>query len=97
MALQHQNHLNWDQAAGLPPYHTSSDSPLGALVPDAVQECDQVAVIYDPAQGAPKITVQTAAACVQTVLADGIAVAVIASASAPALSPEDVLLVARAI
>lgn len=90
------NQLSWDKAAGMPPSHIASDAPLGALVPAPDQACDQVAVVYDKLQGPPEITVRKAANCVQTVLADGVAVAVIASASAPMLTPEDVLLVERA-
>lgn len=88
--------LSWDRATGMPPSHVATDAPLGALVPNSEQDCDQVAVVYDRLQGPPEITVSKAADCVQTILANGVAVAVIASASAPALSPEDVLLVERA-
>lgn len=90
------NQLNWTEATGMPGHDNATDAPMCALVPNPVQECDQVAIVYDKHQGPPEITVNKVSGFVQTVLANGIAVAVIASASAPLLTPDDVLLVERA-
>ncbi|MEH6673190.1 MULTISPECIES: hypothetical protein [unclassified Sulfitobacter] len=64
---------------------------------DTQQKCDQIAVVYDKGQMPPRITVKQVSGSVHTVLADGIAVAVVASASRPTLNPDDVLLVERSV
>ena len=64
---------------------------------DIEQKCDQIAVVYDKGQTPPRITVKQVSGSVHTVLADGIAVAVVASASRPTLNPDDVLLVERSV
>jgi hypothetical protein len=45
----------------------------------------------------PRITVKQVSGSVHTVLADGIAVVVVASASRPTLNPDDVLLIERSV
>lgn len=89
-------HLKWDEAKGLLPL-ADSEAPLpqGALVPDVLQNEDQIAVVYDKGQHPPEITINRVSRSVQTVLADGVAVAVVARAMGPALLAEDVLLVER--
>ncbi len=95
---RHMGHLCWDRATGMPSEHTRpSTAPQGALVPDNLRDCDQVAVVYNKGETPPEITIRDVSGSVQTVLADGVAVAVIASAAGRALSPDDVLLVERAI
>lgn len=90
--------LRWDCATGLTPAKTSEiPGPQGALVPDTLHDCDQIAVVYDKGQTPPRITVKQVSGSVHTVLADGIAVAVVASASRPTLNPDDVLLVERSV
>ncbi|MFK7835095.1 MAG: hypothetical protein AB8B60_02635 [Sulfitobacter sp.] len=90
--------LNWDRAAGMPSCSSLPEAaPQGALVPDNIMDRDQVAVVYNKGETPPEITIRAISGSVQTVLADGIAVAVIASASGPALSADDVLLVERAL
>ena len=71
--------------------------PQGALVPDSMRDNDQIAVIYDKGQTPPEITIHAVSGNVYTVMADGVAVAVVASATGPAPSKEDVLLVERTI
>jgi hypothetical protein len=84
---------DWHTARGLMP-RAQEPGPQGALVPDEQQEQDQIAVVYDRGNP-PKITIRQVSGTVHTVLADGVAVAVIASASGPAPTAADVLLVER--
>lgn len=90
--------LQWDNATSL----TSKSAlkhhcPQGSLVPDTLQNCDQIAVVYNKGQTPPHITVMQVSGSVHTVLADGIAVAVVASASRPTLNPDEVLLIERSV
>lgn len=90
------SHLCWDQVTGIPVLgDLKKGDREGALVPDISQMRDQVAVVYNKGETPPEITISDVSGSVQTVLADGIAVAVIATADGPALSAEDVLLVER--
>ncbi|MEP5732582.1 MAG: hypothetical protein ABJL67_24790 [Sulfitobacter sp.] len=90
--------LSWDRAAGMPTSSVTKDTtPQGALVPDNIKDCDQVAVVYNKGETPPEITINDVSGSVQTVLANGVAVAVIAKASGPALQVDDVLLVERAL
>lgn len=88
--------LRWDCATGLTPAKASeAPGPHGALVPDTLHDCDQIAVVYDKGQTPPRITIARVSSSVHTVLADGIAVAVVARANGPAPSASDVILVER--
>jgi hypothetical protein len=88
--------LRWDCATGLTPAKPSEiPGPQGALVPDTLHDCDQIAVVYDKGQTPPRITIAQVSNSVHTVLADGVAVAVVARANGPAPSASDVLLVER--
>lgn len=90
--------LQWEHATGLAPRGAACEtSPQGALVPNRRHNCDQIAVVYDKGQMPPKITIAQVSGSVHTVMADGIAVAVVARASGPAPSVEDVILVERTI
>lgn len=90
--------LQWDNATSLTSKDTLDETlPQGALVPDTLHNCDQIAVVYSKGKAPPRITVMRVSGSVHTVLADGIAVAVIASASRPTLNPDDVLLVERSV
>ncbi|MEM7521305.1 MAG: hypothetical protein AAF307_09730 [Pseudomonadota bacterium] len=91
------HHLAWDKAAGMPPAHVGVQAPQGALVPSPDAARDHVAVVYERRLGPPEITVKNPGACVQTVLADGMPIAIIASASAPSITAADVLLVERVL
>lgn len=88
--------LCWEKATAMmsTPY-LPDQKPECALVHNTNHDCDQVAVVYDKGQRPPQITIREVSGSVHTVLADGIAVAVIARASGPALCAEDVLLVER--
>jgi hypothetical protein len=90
----HQNRYRWEGATGLSA-SARERAPQGALVPDTAEDCDQVAVVYNRGETPPEITVEGSAGSVQTVRANGIAVAVIARAFGPAIRADDVLLVER--
>tara|TARA_R110002072_G_scaffold847_29_gene6861 strand:- start:342 stop:641 length:300 start_codon:yes stop_codon:yes gene_type:complete len=88
--------FRWENAASLSPMGATAErSPQGALVPDMLHDCDQIAVVYDKGQTPPEITIRQVSGSVHTVLADGVAIVVVARASGPAPSAEDVLLVER--
>ena len=88
--------LRWDTATAVYPMNdATAPCPQGLLVPDATQKCDHVAVVVDKGQNPPEITIKQVSGTVHTVLADGVAVAVVARATGPAPSVEDVLLVER--
>ncbi|MCX7559497.1 hypothetical protein OS190_07925 [Sulfitobacter sp. F26204] len=90
--------LQWDAATGLM-HNSQSDigEPQGAFIPDTNHNRDHVAVVYPKGQNPPEITIRKVSGSVHTVLADGVAVAVIARADGPAVSADDVLLVERHI
>lgn len=73
----------------------SVPGPEGALLHDDDAEQDRVAVVYDHGETPPCITVTDAGSGVQTVLANGVAVAVVARAEGPKITADDVLLVER--
>tara|TARA_R110002072_G_scaffold261831_7_gene420617 strand:- start:1289 stop:1639 length:351 start_codon:yes stop_codon:yes gene_type:complete len=88
--------LRWDCAAGMTGASARGmTGPQGALVPDTLHDCDQIAVVYDKGQRPPEITIARVSGTVHTVLADGVAVAVVARANGPAPSVADILLVER--
>lgn len=88
--------FRWENAASLMSVGAVSEhAPQGALVPDTLHDCDQIAVVYDKGQTPPEITIRQVSGYVHTVLADGVAVAVVARTSGPAPAAEDVLLVER--
>lgn len=96
--VRSENGLCWDQITGMmaaPGYHVPC--PQGILVPDAITNRDKVAVVYDKGNPPPEITIKMISGSVTSVLADGVAVAVVARAAGPALSAEDVLLVERTL
>lgn len=73
----------------------ASDVPQGALISSAELGQDKIAVVYDHGEQPPEITVEQTAVEIQTILADGIAVAIIACARGPSVSADDVVLVER--
>ncbi len=86
----------WQAAKGLFPGGGCVEKGLhGALIPAAKQENDHIAVVYDKGETPPKITIQEVSGTVHTVLANGVAIAVVARATGPAPSVNDVLLVER--
>jgi len=82
-------------ARRLPLSHAWSTGPEGALIADDHDDESKIAVIYDRGETPPTITIKQTAGQVQTVLANGVAVAVIACASGPSLTSKDVVLVER--
>lgn len=88
----------WSQAKSLmPPQAHCERGPKGALVPDAYGETDHIAVVYDKGDTPPEITIKQISGSVHTVLANGIAVAVVARSNGTAPSVSDVLLVERRV
>ena len=88
----------WQRATGLLSATRPHQKGLqGALVPGGHDGCDHVAVVYDTGDAPPEITIRQVSGTVHQVLADGIAVAIIAQAAGRAPDPEDVLLVERCV
>ncbi len=88
----------WSQAKSLMPLTAKSETGLtGALVPDQSGDDDHIAVVYDKGETPPEITIKQVSHSVHTVLANGIAVAVIARATGKAPTASDVLLVERSV
>ena len=67
------------------------------LVTQRNEKEDRVAVVYEKGEAPPEITIHAVSGSVHTVLANGIAVAVVARASGPAVSADDVLLVEQSL
>lgn len=94
--MGHHRQYDWQGASGLLPATRANETGLQcALVPDVRDEVDHVAVVYDKGQTPPRITVESVSGSVHKVLADGIAVAVVARSNGIAPSASDVLLVER--
>jgi len=88
----------WSKAKSLLPSNAHYERGLtGALIPDAEGQTDHVAVVYDEGETPPEITINKVSGSVHTVLANGVAVAVIASANSKAPRVADVLLVERQV
>ncbi|MEM6941397.1 MAG: hypothetical protein AAF943_07400 [Pseudomonadota bacterium] len=86
----------WEAATGLAPITLDNgQTPQGMLLAEPGEKRDRIAVVYDHAEKPPEITVQDISNTVRTVLANGVAVAIVACATGPALTPDDVLLVAQ--
>ncbi|MEH6644266.1 hypothetical protein [Sulfitobacter sp.] len=94
--LDTTTHYEWAKAKSLLPSKAHCERGLkGALIPDARGETDHIAVVYDEGEAPPEITINKVSVSVHTVLANGVAVAVIASANGKAPNVSDVLLVER--
>ncbi|MDC0136878.1 hypothetical protein OAI26_09635 [Sulfitobacter sp.] len=88
----------WSQAKSLMPVKAQCERGLqGALIPDSRGEKDHIAVVYDKGNTPPTITIKQVSGTVHTVLADGIAVAVVARSSGEAPTAADVILVERGV
>jgi len=88
----------WSEAKSLMPLAAEFETgPQGALVPDCKGGTDHIAVVYDEGDTPPEITIAHVSGTVHTVLANGIAVAVVARATGDAPTPSDVLLVKRRV
>ncbi|WP_282061969.1 hypothetical protein [Roseobacter litoralis] len=75
---------------------TPPPGPEGAVI-ETGRGADhgRIAVYYDHVDKPPEITISRSTWPVQTVLADGVAVAIVAGANEPELHKEDVVLIAR--
>ncbi|MBB3993804.1 hypothetical protein GGR95_001435 [Sulfitobacter undariae] len=88
----------WSEAKSLmPPQAQCEKGPKGALVPDTDGASDHIAVVYDKGDMPPEITIKQVSGSVHTVLANGIAVAVVARKNGKAPTVSDVLLVERRV
>ena len=83
------------QAQYMPVSAHSAQEPEGALLQDAEDAADTIAVVYTKGQTPPEITISHVSDTLQMVLADGVAVAIVASHYGARLKPQDVLLVER--
>lgn len=88
----------WSKAKSLLPSKAYCERGLkGALIPDAKGEIDHIAVVYDEGETPPEITIKEISGSVHTVMANGIAVAVVANAHGKVPNVSDVVLVERRI
>ncbi len=88
----------WSQAKSLMPAQAHCErGPKGALIPDAHGEADHIAVVYDKGDTPPEITIKQVSSSVHTVLANGIAVAVVARLNGTAPRVSDVILMERRV
>jgi hypothetical protein len=94
--MPQQNRLPNDGLARQMPMGLAAVSgPQGALVSDEENGGKRIAVVYDHGDPPPEITISQTAGNIQTVLANGVAVAIVACADGPDLSADDVILVER--
>ena len=82
-------------ARHIPMIANACTNPEGVVIADDEADAGQIAVIYNRGDAPPEITITDTAGIVQTVLADGVAVAVVARADGPRLTRDDVLLIER--
>lgn len=92
---QPHNERNDGHTRQMPLGLDASDAPQGALISSDALGQDKIAVVYDHGDQPPTITVEQTAGQIQTILADGVAVAIVASAQGTKMSAEDVVLVER--
>ena len=71
--------------------------PDGALISGNPADTGRITIAYNHGEIPPEITICDAGSHAQTVMANGVAVAVVARADGPNLSAHDVLLVERFI
>ena len=88
-------HAGSGLARNMPVAKTWESGPEGALIQYEDDSEDKIAVVYDKGDNPPEITVSIQDNYVQTVRANGIAVAVIACVGGPQLTAADILLVER--
>jgi hypothetical protein len=94
--FQRQPHVTSDMLSAMIPVHGAPMSePEGVFVPTSGDHSCKVAVIYARGRTPPTITILSDIKGIQTVCADGVAVAVVASSEGPDLSPDDVMLIER--
>ena len=74
-----------------------SGCPEGVIIPNAIEEEGTIAVVYDSRDVPPEITITVTEERIQTVLADGVAVAIVACSDGPYLKADDILLIERVV
>ena len=87
--------MNDGRARQMPLALTASEKPQGALISSAGLGTGKIAVVYEHGLEPPEITVEQTEGKIQTILADGVAVAIVACAQGPRMSADDVVLVER--
>lgn len=92
---QHNRILNDGRARQMPMGLRTAPHPQGALVSDETDNNGRIAVVYDHGDAPPEITISQTDGNIQTVLANGVAVAIVGCADGPDLTVDDVLLVER--
>jgi hypothetical protein len=94
--MPNQSHATCDGLARqMPMGLDAAGSPQGALISSEAEGEERIAVVYDHGDTPPEITITQTAGNIQTVLADGVAIAIVACATGPRLSVDDVMLVER--
>ena len=82
-------------ARNMPMARGWDEMPEGAFIPVDEDDDDRIAVVYKSGDAPPEITIFETADNVQTVCANGVAVAVVAGCESPKLTVNDILLVER--
>ena len=94
--MQNQNYAITDRRARqMPMGLDASGCPQGALISTQADEEERIAVVYDHGETPPEITIKQTEGNIQTILANGIAIAIVACAAGPQLSVKDVVLLER--
>ncbi len=83
------------RARDLALFKATGPQPEGALVTGETADDGRIAVVYSQGKTPPEITIAGGTGAVQTIMADGVAVAVVARADGPRLTRQDVMLVER--
>ena len=83
------------QAQDMSLFHAGGSTPEGALVTGETADDGRIAVVYNSGDTPPEITIAGTSKTVQIIMANGVAVAVVARAHGPRLTRKDVLLVER--
>ena len=94
--MRNQNHETSDRLARQMPMGLgASGSPQGALISTQADNEQRIAVVYEHGETPPEITIKQTARNIQTVMANGVAIAIVACAAGPQISVTDVVLVER--
>lgn len=94
MSIKHPPIID-GMAQHMPISQQNVDGCEGALIAAAGCDDGKIAVVYNHGENPPKITVSDGTGRIQTVFADGVAVAVVAQSWGPGITANDVLLVER--
>ena len=77
----------------MPKSHRILKEPEGALISESTDQDGKIAVLYNGGEPPPEIVIAKTSKQVQTVFANGVAVAVVAQADGPRITNKDILLV----